>query len=146
VKQTSRLQDSIKIAIQNPNTRILIISCTDVEILNFGIGLPEVSLLIDLGDPGGKLPNLLLDVCEYIISREDASLGASSTAFTMVSELGTHKNGRDHMNLEDYPRLKRGMRLFQRNQSDVHPKGSQKGSDNYIMLRNIIKAVSADVF
>lgn len=146
VRQTTRLQDSIKIAIQNPNTRILIISCTDVEILNFGIGLPEVSLLIDLGDPGRKLPNFLLDVCEYVISREDASLRASSTAFTMVSELGTHKSGRDHMNLEDYPRLKPGVRLFQRHQSDVHPKGSQKGSDNYIMLRNIIKAVSADVF
>lgn len=145
VRQTARLQDSIKIAIQNPNTRILIISCTDAEILNFGIGLPEISLLIDLGDSGKKLPNFLLDVCDYIISHEDASLTASSSAFTMVSESVPPKSGGSHMNLGDCPGLKPGIKLFQRHKPDVHPKGSEKESDNNVMLRDIIKAVLADV-
>ena len=145
MRQTARLQDSIKIAIQNPNTKILIISCTDVEILNFGIGLPEVSLLIDLGDPGRKLPNFLLDACKYVFIHEDASLIASSNAFTVLSELVPPKRGRDDMNLGDRPRLKPGIKLFRRQQSGVHPKSTQKASSNNVMLRDIIKAISADI-
>jgi D-alanine-D-alanine ligase-like ATP-grasp enzyme len=138
VRQTASVQDGIKIAIQNPRTKILIISCTEIGALNFGIGLQEVSLLIDVDRSGRKLPNFLLDICEYIFSHDDASLMASSGNFTMVSELVTSKNCNNEISIGERPTLK----LFKRRQPDVHLNGIQEKSDNHAILRDIIKVVS----